>query len=366
MHIEPTVSQAFATLETAFHTDFLTRLPSRHNLMYRQFLERQFMLRIGAALATLPESIDRLWIAHLLRRYFWRDLGLAARRPDLPTELPRFLWPRGYELPTVDVVALAAQIAALWEQKFFGEPDPLCIAERRVLLLETLLHFRPAETALIELAYAASPDGWPQSESETFEPDQHALHALLMCLNWRDVAERDQVISVLLGVSTQDTAALFTNPATVLALHLIDNAEWHRGKSAVAHATATDKLFAVLETQYLTHEALQADLQSLPFDRCLMPDSDVPEGMLHDYMPPLVAAAYIAARQSQRLTAEQLAALVHWQTGIKVTTESVQPLASTLLFETVCRALAKAVLESCKAGATVTSLTLLNALGSAT
>jgi len=361
MQIEPSLSQAFATLETAFHTDFLSRLPSRHNLIYRQFLERQFMLCIGTALATLPESVDRLWIAHLLRRYFWRDLRLDAR-PDLPTELPRFLWPRGYELPPVDVVALSEQIEALWEQKYFGEPDPPCIAERKLFLLETLLHLQPAETALIELAYAASPDGWPQSESDTFEPDQHALHAVLMCLNWRDLAERDHVFSVLLDVSPQDAAALFANPATVLALHLIDNTDWHRGNGAFAYAVAAEKLFAVLETQYLTHAALLADLQSLPFDRCLLPDSDVTEGMLYECMPPLVADAYIAARQSRHLTAAQLAALVHWQTAMTVTAESVQPLASQLEFETVCRVLAQAALDCRRADAVVKPLTLLKAL----
>ncbi|MGF6213422.1 hypothetical protein [Comamonas sp. 4034] len=356
MQIEPTVSQAFATLETAFHTDFLSRLPSRHNLMYRQFLERQFMLRIGTSLAALPESVDRLWIAHLLRRYLRRDLGLDTC-PDLPTELPRFLWPRGYELPRVDVVALSEQIEALWEPA----PDPPCIAERNLFKLETLLHLRPAETALIELAYAASPDGWPQSDSDTFEPDQNALHAVLMCLNWRDLAERDHVFSVLLGVSPQDAAALLANPATLLALHLIDNTDWHRGNGAFAYAVATEKLFAVLETQYLTHAAMLADLQSLPFDRCLDPD-DMPEGMLYEYMPPLVADAYIAARQSRHLTVEQLAALVHWQTGMTVTAESVQALASQLDFETVCRALAQAVLDCRRADAVVKPLTLLKAL----
>jgi hypothetical protein len=365
MQIDPSVSQAFATLEAAFHTDFLSRLPSRHNLMYRQFLERQFMLRIGTALATLPESVDRLWIAHLLRRYLWRDLGLDTC-PDLPTELPRFLWPHGYELPPVDAVALSEQIEALWEQKYFGEPDPPCIAERKLLLLETLLHLRPAETALIELAYAASPDGWAQSDSDTFEPDQHALLAVLKCLGWRDLAERDHVFSVLLGVSPQDAAALFDNPATVLALHLIDSESWHRGNGAFAYATATDKLFAVLEAQYLTHAALLADLQSLPFDRSLLPDSDVPEGMLYEYMPPLVADAYIAARQSRHLSAPQLAALVHWQTGLAVTAESVQPLASQLDFETVCRVLAQAVLDCRKTDAVVKPLTLLKALYAAT
>jgi hypothetical protein len=357
MQIEPTVSQAFATLETAFHTDFLNRLPSRHNLMYRQFLERQFMLRVGTSLATLPESVDRLWIAHQLRRYFWRDLGLVTR-PDLPTELPPFLWPRDYQLAPIDPVALSAQIAALWEPV----PDPLCISERRLLLLQTLLHLRPSETALIELAYAASPDGWPQSESDAFEDDQHALHAVLMSMSWRDVAARDHVISVLLSVSPQDAAALFAEPATVLALHLIDNTSWHQGDCAFAYATATEKLFAVLETHYLTHAALLADLTSQPFDRCLLPNSDVSDGMLYEYMRPLVADAYVTARQSRCLTTDQLAALVHWQTGMTVTAESVQPLAMALEFETVCGALTQAVLDCRRADAVVKPLTLLTAL----
>ena len=74
--------------------------------------------------------------------------------------------------------------------------------------------------------------------------------------------------------------------AHLLALHLIDNESWHRGNGAFAFATATEKLFAVLEAQYLTHAALLADLQSLPFDRRLLPDSDVTEGMLYEYLPP--------------------------------------------------------------------------------
>lgn len=147
-----------------------------------------------------------------------------------------------------------------------------------------------------------------------------------------------------------------------LALVTQNTYKFHKLNGAFAFATATDKLFAVLETQYLTHAALLADLQSLPFDRCLLADSDVTEGMLYEYLPPLVAEAYIAARQSRHLTAPQLAALVHWQTGMTVIAESVQPLASQLDFEMVCRVLAQAVLDCRKADAVVKPLTLLKAL----
>jgi hypothetical protein len=94
----------------------------------------------------------------------------------------------------------------------------------------------------------------------------------------------------------------------------------------------------------------------------LMPDSDVSDGMLCEYMPPLVADTYVAARQSRCLTAEQLAALVQWQTGVAVTAESVQPLALALEFETVCGVLSQAVLDCRRADAVVKPLTLLTAL----
>lgn len=296
------------------------------------------MLRIGAALATLPESVDRLWIAHLLRRYFWRDLGLDAR-PDLPTELPRFLWPYGYQLPPVDVVALSARIADLWEPV----PDPLCIAERKLMLLETLLHLRPAETALIKLAYAASPEGSPQSESGAIESDHHALHAVLMCLNWRDEAERCHRFSVLLGVSLQDAAALFDNLATVLALHLIDNSNGHKGNGAFAYAAATEKLFAVLETQHLTQDALLADLVVQPFDWPEFPDPDITDVGYYEELPPEVAAVCVASNASLPLTAPQLVSAIWWQTCLRLPLEAVQPLDRRLELEAASKAVSSAV-----------------------
>jgi hypothetical protein len=342
---------------TAPITDVLTRQPSHHNLLYRLFLERQFMLRIGAALATLPESVDRLWIAHLLRRYFWRDLGLDAR-PDLPTELPRVLWPYGYQLPSVDMVALSARIAGLCEQV----PDPLCISERKLLLLETLLHLRPAETALIKLAYAASPEGWLQSKPEAIESDQHALHAVLMCLNWSDEAERNHRFSVLLGMSLADTEALFDNLATVLALHLLDNSNWHSGNGAFAYAAATEKLFVILETQYLTHEALLADLVVQPFDWPAFPDPDITDVGYYEELPPEVAAVCVASNASLPLTAPQLVSAIWWQTCMRLPLEAVQPLDRRLELEAVSKAVSSAVVASRRANRMPADFDILKAI----
>lgn len=357
MQIDPSVLQAFAVLESAFHTDFLSKLPSRHNLEYRAWLERLFMRRIGVALPTLPDTRQRTWTAaHMMRRYFWRELGLQSR-PELPTELPMFLWRPDYELPPVDVVAMADSLATI-EQ---SESAPLCIAERRMALLTELLHLTPAESALLQLAYAACHWELPTS-SESYAADQHSLQAVLNCLHWRDLVERNHVFAMLLAVSVEDAAALFDAPASIVALHLIDNESWHKGRNALAFATATDKLLALLETQYQTHAALLADLQMASPDIGAALDSDYPADLLYEELPLSVADAYMAARRGHALNAAQLVALVWWQTGLELAAEVAQPLADKLDFETVVRVLIRAVLSCRTSGSSVTELALLQAL----
>ena len=312
MQIDPSVLQAFAVLEGAFHTDFLSRLPSRHNLEYRAWLERRFMLRIGVSLPTLPDTRYRTWVAHLMQRYFWRDLGLQSC-PELPTELPMFLWRSDYELPPVDVVAMSGSLATTAQTL----TAPLCIAERRLALLTELLHLRPAESALLQLAYAACHWGLPTS-SENYAADQHSLQAVLNCLHWRDLAERNRVFAMLLAVTVEGAAALFDAPVSVVALHLIDNESWHKGRNPLKFATATDKLLVLMEAQYQTHAALLADLQMASPDIGAAFDSDYPADLLYEELPLSVADAYMAARRGHALNAAQLVALVWWQTGLEL------------------------------------------------
>jgi hypothetical protein len=308
------------------------------------------------ALPTLLDTRQRTWIAHLMRRYFWRELGLQSR-PELPTEVPMFLWRPDYELPPVDVHALAGSLATI-EQT---EPAPLCIAERRIALLTELQHLSPTEFALLELAYAASHVGWPSS-SEHYATDQHALQAVLMCLHWSDLADRNRLFATVLEVSVNDAATLFDAPVSLVVLQLIDADWWHKGGSVLGHATATDKLLALLETPYQTHAALLADLQVVSPDRGLASDSDYPADLLYEELPHSVADAYMAARRGHALNAPQLVAVVGWQTGLELAAEVVQPLADKLDFETVLRVLIRATLNCRTSGEPATELRLLQAL----
>lgn len=151
-------------------------------------------------------------------------------------------------------------------------------------------------------------------------------------------------------------------PVSVVALHLIDNDCWYRGRNALAFATATDKLLALLEMQYLTHAALLADLQMASPDLGVAFDSDYPADLLYEELPQSVADAYMAARRGHALNAAQLTALVWWQTGLELAAEVAQPLADKLDFETVVRVLIRATLNCRTSGNSVTEMRLLQAL----
>jgi hypothetical protein len=333
--------------------------PSHDSRRYKQWLQRDFLFRIGVALPAFQMSEDRLWIAYVLRRLFWRDLGLAER-PDLPITMPRFFWPRGYELPSFDVTGLSQQLAALRQP----QPEPWCGVEHNIHQLTALLHLRPSETALLELAHASSVTWKPVSNAPDQEISDPALYNLLMCLNWHDKAERNLVFSLLLDVPAQDVTPLLEEPNTLLALGLIDNASWQQGNGAFAYAEATDKLLAMLEKRCVSRDALLTALKAPLQDRILAADSDVPDGMLYEpgYLPRQLAEAYIAARRSRCLTTDQLTALVCWQTGFNIATEAVQALDQKLRFEAVRQTLADAVLARRKVNARVTPQTLIHAL----
>jgi hypothetical protein len=336
--------------------------PSTDSQRYRQWLQRDFLLRIGVAMPAFQMSEDRLWIAHVLRRLFWHDLGLSER-PDLPITMPRFFWPSGYELPSFDVTGLSKQLAALRQPR----PEPWCVVEHNIHQLTALLHLRPSETALIELAYASSVTRHPVSHAPDQEISDPALHNLLMCLNWHDKTERNRVFAILLDVSVRDVAPLLEEPSTLLALGLIDNASWQQGNGAFAYAEATNKLLAMLETRCMSRDALLTALQDAPYDRILVANSDVPDGMLYEpgCLPKQIADAYVAARQSRCLTTDQLTALVGWQAGFSIATEAAHALDQKLRFEAVRQTLADAVLARRRVNARVTPQTLIHALCSA-
>ena len=355
-----TKSVAFAGPETVQLTDRLGTLFNQDSLKYLEGLERQFMLRIGIALQMFKESVDRLFIANHARRFFWRDLDLPER-PKLPHSLPTLSWPRGYELPIIDVATLSKQLQALTQSK---QEPLLCREKHNLQQLEQLLHLQPSETALIELALASSTVvGFPRPAQDN-EAHAYALREVLLGLNWSDLAERDRLFAVLLNVSLECTESLFADPSTLLALNLVDNALWEQGYGAYFHAKATDTLLKIFESQHLTQDALIVGLQEWQCDRILASDYDVPDVMLYegDYFPKLVADAYVANRRSQRLTSNQLAAFVEWQTGLPVVPRTVEPLNRKLELETVCHTLVQTVLDSRRANLKATPESLIQAL----
>lgn len=304
MPIDPTTNAEFKSLEQKFHVDFMNRIPSRHDIEYKQWLERRFLLRIGIGLPKWDDTRRRTWVAHLLEMHFWQELGLQ-QRPSLYTHIPVFLWSDTYLPPPIDVHALSARLQRL----SIDASKPLCTAERKFALLEQLLHLDRAEVELLELAFAMS-SIWSPASADVPYPLNAILNEVLCNLGSANHEQRTALYSHLLSVPVEELAPVFERPALV-AMHLLENESWQEGRPC----EATDKLLSILQGHYLTHAALIEDLKAATPDFAMVLD-DLPMDEFCKEAPADMVEVFHAARKGDPLSRAQQEALVHWHTGL--------------------------------------------------
>lgn len=305
MPIDPTTSSEFKSLEQKFHVDFMNRLPSRHDIEYKQWLERRFLLRIGIGLPKWDDTRRRTWVAHLLEMHFWQELGLP-QRPSLDTHIPVFLWSDTYLPPLMDVQALSEQLQRL----SLGGSKPLCTIERQLALLEQLLHLDRAEVEFLELAFAKS-SIWSSASADVPYPLNAILGEVLCNLGSANQEKRNFLYSQLLNVPVEELTPVFGRPALV-AMHLLENESWQEGRPC----EATDKLLSILQGHYLTHAALIEDLKAATPDFAFVLDTNFPMDEFCKGAPADMVEVFHAARKGDPLSRAQQEALVHWHTGL--------------------------------------------------
>lgn len=308
MSIDPITSAEFIALEKKFHVGEINRLPSRHNIEYKHWLERRFLLRLGVALPQWDDSRRRTWVAHLLEQYFWKELGLPQRPPFFCWSIPVFLWSDSFCPPPIDVKALAERLQRLSP----GESSPLCTAERKFALLEKRLHLERAEVELLQLAFATSWLGSSPSQ-DIAVPLNAVLCEVLSNLGSAIPEERNALYCQLLNVSVEELAPVFDRPALV-AMHLLEHEDWQEGRPY----EATDKLLSIVQGHYLTHAALIEDLKAAEPSIFVVLDTDFPIDALCEGAPADIADVFRAARKGHTLSSAQQETLVHWHTGLHV------------------------------------------------
>lgn len=334
MPIDPTTSAEFKSLEKKFHVDFMNRLPSRHDLEYKVWLEKRFLLRIGIALRMWEDTPKRTWIAYLLERYFWTELGMTEC-PSLNGAVPVFLWDDAYRPPPIDVQGLALRLQSL----SLDDSCPTCTVERKIVLLAKLLHLDKIEVEMLRLAFASSSLLAPASADFPY-PLNALLEEVLCHLGSKGPENYRGLYGQLLNASAEELALVVERPALV-AMHLFENESWQKGRPC----DATDKLLAILQGHYLTQAALIEDLHAASPDSCMVFDIDIPIEHFCEGAPAAIADVFRAAHKGTTLSRVQQEVLLHWHTGLSVDLTAIHSAAHLENYEQAIQSVIKSTIN---------------------
>lgn len=359
------VTDAYAVMRRAFHRDEFTPIPPEANLHFRWRLQRRLLRRIGTALPVIAaigetSKVNASWSGVAVWQALNHDLERVLGPAPTVSQIPRFLT-RADALPTVpiDLVALSDACSQLADEPI---SPGMCLAQSALAWISNLLHLSRAETSLLELAYASSPDGWPVGLGDDGCSRFRGLHDALSAMRWSSNSERNQLLAIVLDLPEAEVAELFEPPWSLAALHLLDIYDWQNVTGMHSYASATDRLHALLETRYQSTDGLLADLAACLFDAKLDADSDVPLDLLAEWAPSTVVDCYECSQRQEPLTAIQLATAVRWWCGLDLPSASFGPLAGRLTFEGVRNHIGRATLSSRKRGVRPTEFDLIKAL----
>ncbi len=341
MSLDESLTQAFTTISEFASFDSHSLVPHPANLKFQATEERRSMLRLGTKLAkivTKPDSEDLQYAAHVVKRHFWKELGLS-QPPELATEVPRFLLKPDHKMePRTDPQELASQLATVP----MPEAPVLCIVSSKLALLQKLLNLPDAAMRFLTLAYANS------SRHSLSKDESSGLSLALSYVGVKDNPHRNYAVSVLLDVPLAEVEALFTPPTTLTALRFVDVHVFSQARSLRSVFTLSDEFVTLLETPHLSHGAVLARILEPEHDLDTVDDGTTPIGYLYEIMPSQIAECYERTVLNRPLLHQHIHHLVEWFTGgLTLPVEACHTLDSRLTFESIRDAIKRAAFACC-------------------
>ena len=315
------------------------------NAAFRQAQAAQMLKTLGANLHRLVEGDEFQRAARHVRNFFAPELGIADAR-ICSIDIPHFLLPAGRPVELVDPARFGAEIAALTVAELNGE----CAVVHNLDWLTELLHLSRVERKLLLWSYCA----------ETQHPAvlRHVL-GCAPCENWADAIE---ALAVLLEEPVIAVAECLVLPCRLRAMGLILT-DTKRMPSNIGQCfEAGETLVEVLETVHRSKDALLFDLLEPRPHWSLLPDSDVPDGLLVEWFDQPMADVFIATLNGKQLGASEIASAVLWLSGWHLPPEQFEPLAGHLVFDVIERTVQRCFVEHARQDQPVTQLALMQAL----
>ncbi len=341
MSLDETLTKAFGTIREYASWDSHSLVPHPDNLKFQATEESRAMHRLGTKLTESvgsPDSEDLQYAAHVVKRHFWKELGLP-QPPELATEVPRFLLKPDHKMePRTDPQELACQLAKVP----VSEAPMLCIVASKLALLQKLLNLSDAAVRFLELAY---------TNSSRHSLTKDLTSGLSLALSYISVAgekHRNRAVAALLNVPLAEVEALFTQPTTLTALRFVDVHVFNQARCLRGVFTLADEFVTLLETPHLSHAAVLARILEPEHDLDTVDDGTTPIGYLYEIMPSQIAECYERTVLNRPQLHQHIHHLVEWFTGgLSIPAEACYALDSRLTFESIRDAIKRAALACC-------------------
>lgn len=356
MCLDESLNKAFDTIREYASFDSHSLVPHPENLKFQATEERRSMLRLGTKLAeivTKRDSEDLQYAAHVVKRHFWKELGLS-QPPELATEVPRFLLKPDHKMePRTD----AQELASLLAEIPMPETPVLCIVSLKLALLQKLLNLPDVVIKFLTLAYANS------SRHCLTKDLTSGLPLALSYIGVEDGLHRNREVAALLHVSLAEVEALFTSPTTLTALRFVDVHVFNQARCLRGVFTLADEFVTLLEMPHLSHAAVLARILEPEHDLDTVDDGTTPIGYLYEIMPSQIAECYERTVLNRPLLHQHIHHLVEWFTGgFSLPEEACCALDSRLTFESIRDAIKRAALDCCTANRALDAHAILKAL----
>lgn len=355
MNLDDSLTSAFETIREYARFDSHSLVPHPENFKFQVTEERRAMHRLGSKLAEIvgnPEGEDLQYAAHVVKRHFWKELGLS-KPPELATEVPRFLLKPEHKMePRTDPQELASQLAAVP----VPETPVLCIVSSKLALLQKLLNLPDVAIKFLTLAYA-------NSNRHSLTKDESSGLSLALSYIGVDDEHRNRAVAVLLDVPLAEVEALFMPPITVTALRFVGVHVFNQARCLRSVFTLSDEFVTLLETPHLSHAAVLARILEPEHDMDTVDDGSTPIGYLYEIMPSQIAECYERTVLNRRLLYQHVHHLVEWFTGgLSLPVEACYALDSRLTFESIRDAIKCAALACCTSNRPPDAHAILKAL----
>lgn len=356
MCLDESPTKAFETIREYASFDSHSLVPHPENLKFQATEERHAMHRLGTKLAEIvgnPEGEDLQYAAHVVKRHFWKELGLS-QPPELATQVPRFFLKPDHKMePRTDPQELACQLAKVP----VSEAPVLCIVSSKLALLRKLLNLPDVAIKFLTLAYANS------SRHSLTKDLTSGLSLALSYIGVEDDLHRNRAVATLLDVPLAEVEALFTPPTTLTALRFVDVHVFNQARCLRSVFTLSDEFVTLLETPHLSHDAVLARILEPEHDLDSVDDGTTPIGYLYEIMPLQIAECYERTVLNRPLLHQHIHHLVEWFTGgLLLPVETSCALDSRLTFESVRDAIKRTALECCTANRRPDAHAILKAL----